>query len=383
MIILTEYVFAKLQWFRKNCNEKNLFNSNYDGFLEVSLLGVSQDENHLNTIVDLHCIEQECSSGLTEPTDQGVLNYLEGQVLDHGIQPPVTGRFWAHTHPGKSAEPSSTDNDTFKKWYEHCNDWGVMYILAEGQDTCTVQYDAGLVFKHRRERMPVFVLMDKKDPSGKPVYLRTSSIFELDELSTKAIGQPIAHMIFSDYSDYHESWMEEMKACVKKKSWQQYNHYNSNASQSHSQKKTQTHTGTQSQIANTSAMTCTNKGSHGSVNATPSPFTCFQLVHMLVRNKAETPNALGHQGLQEMAKHFGCTHGDIMTAWGTVKMLQDRVKPSEIAIYEKDLISIDGSPVPLNSLPENKLIDICRGLVVLPSKLKELVALYIDQCKGI
>src|SRR5690606_33202362 len=44
------------------------------------------------------------------------------------------GRLWAHTHPGNSASPSGTDEDTFERVFGGC-DWAVMFILARGGET--------------------------------------------------------------------------------------------------------------------------------------------------------------------------------------------------------------------------------------------------------
>lgn len=369
MIIFTEYVWQKLNWFRLNCNEKKLFNAHYDGFLEVSLLGISQDENNLNTIVDLHCVEQECSSGLTEPTDQGVLNYLEGQILDHGIQPPVCGRFWAHTHPGKSAEPSGTDHDTFKKWFEHCADWGVMYILAEDSDTCTVQYNSGIVFGKRKERMPVFVLLDKLDTDGKPLYIRTNSLFELDAFAKKMNGFAISNLMMSDYSNYHEQWLEELKICVKKK----YNYNNHGSSHYDPQKKTSTHQN------GTATSTKNSRGNIGFLQASPKPFTSFQMLEILIKNEKDNLNQFAHTGIADLAAHYKCSISDVQDAFNTLKLLEGQASVDDICLHEKSLITDDGKPVDIGTIPREKLIEICHDYSCRPNKLKELVALYIEK----
>ncbi|MBA3483876.1 MAG: hypothetical protein H0T51_18885 [Pirellulales bacterium] len=57
-------------------------------------------------------------------------DYFDEQV-DRGRAPEEFGRIWVHTHPGASAEPSVTDEETFTRVFGKC-DWAVMAILAQG-----------------------------------------------------------------------------------------------------------------------------------------------------------------------------------------------------------------------------------------------------------
>ena len=62
--------------------------------------------------------------------DVSVADFFEAQV-EAGRQPEEFARLWLHTHPGRSAEPSATDEATFARVFGGA-DWAVMFILARG-----------------------------------------------------------------------------------------------------------------------------------------------------------------------------------------------------------------------------------------------------------
>src|SRR6185295_1768088 len=76
--------------------------------------------------------------------------FLDNAVADHfdshleqGVQPVRCGRLWIHTHPGGSALPSSTDEETFVRGFGSC-DWAVMMILARsGQTYARLAFNTG------------------------------------------------------------------------------------------------------------------------------------------------------------------------------------------------------------------------------------------------
>lgn len=65
--------------------------------------------------------------------DAAVADFFDQQV-DAGRQPQQFLRIWCHTHPGDSASPSSTDEDTFARVFGR-SDWAVLFILARGGQT--------------------------------------------------------------------------------------------------------------------------------------------------------------------------------------------------------------------------------------------------------
>jgi len=54
--------------------------------------------------------------------------------VDLGYPPERFARIWVHTHPGDSACPSGTDEETFARCFGN-SDWAIMFILAQGGET--------------------------------------------------------------------------------------------------------------------------------------------------------------------------------------------------------------------------------------------------------
>lgn len=82
------------------------------------------------------------------------------QKVDEGLRPDQFARIWIHTHPGRSADPSGTDELTFSRVFGDAT-WALMFILArEGatyarlrvgsspriESTIPVHIDCGVLF---------------------------------------------------------------------------------------------------------------------------------------------------------------------------------------------------------------------------------------------
>ena len=77
-----------------------------------------------------------------EFSDSAVADFFDGCV-DEGLTPQRFGRIWCHTHPGESAQPSSTDERTFDRVFGNC-DWSVMFILSRTSQTyARLSFSAG------------------------------------------------------------------------------------------------------------------------------------------------------------------------------------------------------------------------------------------------
>ena len=117
---LTPYAWAKLQRLRDL------------GDTEVGGFGVSA-KGDLLLVEDICLIRQQCSSVTVRFEDAAVADYFDRQV-DRGLAPERFARIWIHTHPGNSAHPSATDEETFARCFGSA-DWAVMFILACGGQT--------------------------------------------------------------------------------------------------------------------------------------------------------------------------------------------------------------------------------------------------------
>lgn len=116
----TPYAWAKLLAFRDY------------GPTEIAGFGVSTGTDPL-LIEDFVTVRQSCTMVTVAMEDESVANYFDQQV-DQGRKPEQFLRVWLHTHPGESAQPSGTDEETFERVFGQC-DWAIMAILARGGQT--------------------------------------------------------------------------------------------------------------------------------------------------------------------------------------------------------------------------------------------------------
>ena len=114
------YAWAKLLFLRDQ------------GETEVGGFGVSAEDDLL-LVEDVRLIGQQTTIVSVEFDDEAVADFFDEQV-DAGLPPERFFRLWLHTHPGDSAAPSSTDEETFQRVFGRC-DWAVMAILAEEGQT--------------------------------------------------------------------------------------------------------------------------------------------------------------------------------------------------------------------------------------------------------
>jgi hypothetical protein len=116
----TAYAWAKLLFLRDL------------GDTEIGAFGITPADDLL-LVEDVCLVRQECTSVSVKFNDEAVADFFDEQV-DHGRRPEQFGRVWLHTHPCNSAQPSSTDEETFARCFGRA-DWTVMFILARGGQT--------------------------------------------------------------------------------------------------------------------------------------------------------------------------------------------------------------------------------------------------------
>lgn len=103
--------------------------------------GISAADDLL-VVEDLFLVRQICTAVSVQFDDQAVADFFDAQV-DAGLPPLRFARIWVHTHPGDSAEPTATDEDTFQRCFGN-SDWAVMFILSRGgRVTARLQFNVG------------------------------------------------------------------------------------------------------------------------------------------------------------------------------------------------------------------------------------------------
>lgn len=111
------------------------------GPTEVGGFGISSREDLL-LVEDVILVDQRCSSVSVKFDDVAIADFFDDQV-DQGRTPEEFARVWIHTHPGSSAIPSCTDEETFARSFGQ-TDWAVMFILARrGQAYARFRFGAG------------------------------------------------------------------------------------------------------------------------------------------------------------------------------------------------------------------------------------------------
>lgn len=102
------------------------------GPTEIGGFGIATEGDPL-FIQDLVLVQQVCTAITVKFDDEAVADFFDRQI-DLGRRPEEFARVWIHTHPGDSAQPSLTDENTFSRVFGKC-DWAVMAILARGGES--------------------------------------------------------------------------------------------------------------------------------------------------------------------------------------------------------------------------------------------------------
>ena len=99
------------------------------GDTEIGGFGITKADDLLY-VEDFVTVEQAATGASISFDDEAVADLFDSQV-DAGRKPEQFARIWLHTHPGNSAQPSSTDEETFQRVFGNCQ-WAMMFVLALG-----------------------------------------------------------------------------------------------------------------------------------------------------------------------------------------------------------------------------------------------------------
>ncbi len=99
---------------------------------EVGGFGITEADDLL-FVTDFALVKQKVTVASVSFEDESVSDLFEDQV-QAGRKPEQFARVWLHSHPGSSAEPSLTDEETFARVFGRC-DWSIMCIVARNGNT--------------------------------------------------------------------------------------------------------------------------------------------------------------------------------------------------------------------------------------------------------
>ena len=111
------------------------------GDTEIGGFGISDEDDPLY-VSDIRLVLQTCTAVTVAFDDVAVADFFDEQI-DAGKSIAQIGRVWIHTHPGESATPSGTHEETFRRVFGR-PDWAVMFILAQsGASYCRLRFNVG------------------------------------------------------------------------------------------------------------------------------------------------------------------------------------------------------------------------------------------------
>jgi hypothetical protein len=102
------------------------------GDTEIGGFGIAAPNNPLY-VEDFTTVKQQVTAVTVRFLDEAVADHFDS-YQERGIPPSRSGRIWIHTHPGDSAQPTGTDEETFDRSFGCC-DWAVIMILARSGQT--------------------------------------------------------------------------------------------------------------------------------------------------------------------------------------------------------------------------------------------------------
>jgi hypothetical protein len=185
----TPTAWAKLQFF---CHA---------GETEIGGFGITPSWDLL-LVEEFVTIRQQTSVVTVAFDDDAVADFFDDQVME-GRRPEQFARIWLHTHPGDSATPSCTDEETFARVFGP-SDWAVMFILAKGGQTyARLHFNTG-----PGGHLLIPVMVDYSQPfegSDHPGWEDEYDAHIQPLMATK--GSPRADMGL----DFGDRWLEEME----------------------------------------------------------------------------------------------------------------------------------------------------------------------------
>ena len=125
----TPAAWAKLLYFRDR------------GDTEIGGFGVAASEDPL-LVTHFEPVLQNVTAVAIAFDDEAVADFYD-RMIDQGLAPRQFARIWCHTHPGDSATPSGTDEQTFERVFGSC-DWAVMFIIGRsGKTSARLRHNTG------------------------------------------------------------------------------------------------------------------------------------------------------------------------------------------------------------------------------------------------
>jgi len=127
---VTPYVWQKLLYLRDKSQN------------EIGFFGITKEDDPLY-IIDLAVLKQKVGPASVEFDGPDIARFWM-KCDSENLIPAQYTRVWIHTHPGNSATPSGTDENTFTRHWGQ-SDWALMVVVArDNTTTVRLRYNTGI-----------------------------------------------------------------------------------------------------------------------------------------------------------------------------------------------------------------------------------------------
>lgn len=189
--------WAKLLYFRDR------------GQTEIGGFGITKTDDLLY-VEDFVTVEQAATGASISFDDEAVADLFDSQV-DARRKPEQFARIWLHSHPGNSAQPSGTDEETFQRVFGNCQ-WAVMFVLAlGGKSYARLRFNVG-----PGGSVVIPVIVDYSQPFGSSDQQAWETEYQANikaESWFKSFGSKVNLGLEEDVSNYSvpNDWLEEFE----------------------------------------------------------------------------------------------------------------------------------------------------------------------------
>ncbi len=189
--------WAKLLYFRDR------------GDTEIGGFGITKADDLLY-VEDFVTVKQEVTGASISFDDEAVADLFDNQV-DAGRKPEQFARIWLHTHPGNSAQPSSTDEETFQRVFGNCQ-WALLFVLAlGGKSYARLRFNVG-----PGGSVVIPVVVDYSQSFGPSDHVAWETEYQANikaESLFKSFGSQVDLGLEEDASSYSvpNDWLEEFE----------------------------------------------------------------------------------------------------------------------------------------------------------------------------
>jgi hypothetical protein len=173
----------------------------------------------------------------------------------------------------------------------------------------------------------------------------------------------------SDYSHKHEEWLAELKACVKKKS------YNTHQTQMHNSQQ-YTHSTSGRETGTEKEKEKKKEQKTIGFTTTDNKFTTSNLLSLMIKYKKDTLNSFGHKGIEEIAKYYNISIAQVNQVYNnliTMEKYSESTMNELVIGYVNELVVDGKNAIKTNKIGNTMLLQICEDIMARPCVISEVI----------